>query len=294
MQKTQKIRLAAAAALVAATGLAVPTASQAATARNGVCEAGELCLYYNSNHAGSVSDFSTSISDYGSKQPGCYEFRGAGNGKGLCVKNQAASVWNRTGKSVTVFYNSGYAGSKQTFAAGAKANLNATLKNNNAGHFIGTPPSRTKLSYGLYRAAGGVITCGFDGYRTTSGRHEGIDLKRGLGSSVKSLTSGTVIKVVKGYRGRSGLSTIAVYNSSLNKTIIYLHANPTIKVGAKVAKGTHLGYEDWRGVSYSSSTHTHVEMRLGKQYYAAKSVNDYRLENPNPTTFWRSQGYSIG
>ena len=291
MQKTTMIRFAAAAALAAASGLAVPTASQAA-ARNGICETGELCLYYNSNHAGSVSDFTTSISDYGSKQPGCYEFRGAGKGKGLCVKNQAASVWNRTGKPVTVYYNSGYAGSKQTFAAGAKTNLNATLKNNNAGHYIGTPS--TKLSYGLYRAAGGVITCGFDGYTTTKGRHEGIDLKRGLGSSVKSLTSGTVIKVVKGYRGRAGLSTIAVYNSSLNKTIIYLHANPTVTVGAKVSKGTHLGYEDWRGVSYSSSTHTHVEMRLGKQYYAAKSVNDYTLSNPNPTSFWRSQGYSMG
>ena len=89
-----------------------------------------------------MSDFTTSISDYGSKQPGCYEFRGAGKGKGLCVKNQAASVWNRTGKPVTVYYN-----------------------------------------------------------------------------------------------------------SSLNKTIIYLHANPTVTVGAKVSKGTHLGYEDWRGVS---------------------------------------------
>lgn len=35
-------------------------------------------------------------------------------------------------------------------------------------------------------------------------------------------------------------------------------------------------------------------MRLGKQYYAAKSVNDYTLSNPNPTSFWRSQGYSMG
>lgn len=290
--KSTMIRLAAVATLAAGMGVAVPSTSQA-VARNGVCEAGEFCLYYNSNQAGSVSDFTTSISDYGSKQPSCFEFKGRGSGKGVCVKNNAASVWNRTGKPVTVFYNSGYTGSKQTFAAGTRANLNATLKNDNAGHYIGTPPTSTKLSYGLYRATGGRITCGFDGYTTTKGRHEGIDLKRGLGSSVKSLTSGTVIKVVKGYRGRSGLSTIAVYNSSLNKTIIYLHANPTVAVGKKVSKGTHLGYEDWRGVSYSSSTHTHVEMRLGKQYYAAKSVNDYRLDNPNPSSFWRSQGYSI-
>ncbi|WP_460599926.1 CHAP domain-containing protein [Flexivirga lutea] len=120
----------------AAFTMAMP-AAHAATARNGVCESGEFCLYYNSNEAGSVSDFNTSISDYGATQPGCYEFKGSGAGQGLCVKNQAASVWNRTGKTVYVYYNSGYAGSKQSFGAGVKGNLNATLKNNNAAHHIG-------------------------------------------------------------------------------------------------------------------------------------------------------------
>ena len=132
-----------AAALVAAPtllfglGSVAAPAAHAATARNGVCETGEFCLYYNSYEAGSVSDFSTSISDYGATQPGCYEFKGTGAGQGLCVKNNAASVWNRTGKTVTVFYNSGYAGASQSFAAGVKGNLNSTLKNNNASHRIG-------------------------------------------------------------------------------------------------------------------------------------------------------------
>ncbi|MGN6415479.1 peptidase inhibitor family I36 protein, partial [Flexivirga sp.] len=58
----------------AAFTMAMP-AAHAATARNGVCESGEFCLYYNSNEAGSVSDFNTSISDYGATQPGCYEFK---------------------------------------------------------------------------------------------------------------------------------------------------------------------------------------------------------------------------
>lgn len=120
----------------AAFTMAMP-AAHAATVRNGVCEAGEFCLYYNSGEAGSVSDFNTSISDYGATQPSCYEFKGAGAGKGLCVKNHAASVWNRTSKTVYVYYNSGYAGTKQGIAAGAKANLVAALKNNNAGHHIG-------------------------------------------------------------------------------------------------------------------------------------------------------------
>lgn len=123
--------------------LTAPTAQ--AAARDGICQAGEFCLYYNSGQLGSVSDFTTSISDYGPTQPECYDFKGAGAGKGLCVKNQAASVWNRTSSTVTVFYNSGYAGASQSFAAGAEANLNATLKNNNASHRIGgsTPPGGT-------------------------------------------------------------------------------------------------------------------------------------------------------
>jgi hypothetical protein len=121
--------------LAAALVAAAPSAD--AAARDGVCQSGEFCLYYNSNQAGSVSDFGGSIVDYGDSQPGCYEFKGAGNGKGLCVKNNAASVWNRTGGQVTVFYNSGHAGDSQTFNAGAKANLKAALKNENASHRFG-------------------------------------------------------------------------------------------------------------------------------------------------------------
>ncbi|MCX4471624.1 peptidase inhibitor family I36 protein [Micromonospora sp. NBC_01655] len=115
--------------------LAVAAPAQAAS-RDGICDAGEFCYYYNSDHAGSISDHTGSLADYGSTQPDCYEFKGAGNGQGLCIKNNAASVWNRTGNTVRVYYNSDYDGSyaHQDFAPGAKANLNATLKNNNASH----------------------------------------------------------------------------------------------------------------------------------------------------------------
>ncbi|MET7667369.1 peptidase inhibitor family I36 protein [Micromonospora luteifusca] len=116
--------------------LTVASPAQAA-ARDGVCDSGEFCYYYNSGNAGSISDFTTSIDDYGTTQPTCYDFKGAGAGKGLCIKNEAASVWNRTSKTVKVYFNSNFAGSTQSFAAGAKGNLNATLKNNNASHDIG-------------------------------------------------------------------------------------------------------------------------------------------------------------
>src|ERR1700712_3299716 len=91
-------------------GAAVLAAPAAAAGRDGTCNSGEFCYYFNSGEAGSVSDFTDSLDDYGATQPSCYEFKGAGNGKGLCVKNNAASVWNRTCKTVRVFFNSNFAG----------------------------------------------------------------------------------------------------------------------------------------------------------------------------------------
>lgn len=38
----------------------------------------------------------------------------------------------------------------------------------------------------------------------------------------------------------------------------------------------------------------HVEVYNGKVGYAKKSVGDYKLENPNPTSYWNSKGYIIG
>ncbi|MFI6514879.1 peptidase inhibitor family I36 protein [Spirillospora sp. NPDC050679] len=282
-------------AALALGGAVLATASPAsAAARDGSCDSGEFCYYFNSDNKGSVSDFTGSVSDYGTKQPSCFDFKGAGSGKGQCVKNAAASVWNRSSKTVRVYFNSGYGGKYQDFKAGAKSNLNSGLKNQNASHEF-SPSSRTNLSRGLYTLTGGRITCGFDGYTTTPGRHEGIDIARGIGSDVRALTAGQVISVVRGATGRAGLSTIAVYNASLNKTVIYLHSAPrsSLRVGQTVSRGQVIADESWHGVSSSASAHTHVEMRLGKQTRAAKSVNDPHLDNPNPTQFWTSQGYNV-
>lgn len=124
----------AVAALAAAGLTTLATTPASAAARDGVCDAGEFCYYYNSDNAGSVSDFTGSVSDYGTTQPSCYDFKGEGAGKGECIKNNAASVWNRSSVTVRVYFNTGYGGSSQDFGAGAKGNLNTTLKNNNASH----------------------------------------------------------------------------------------------------------------------------------------------------------------
>ncbi|WP_329519208.1 peptidase inhibitor family I36 protein [Spirillospora sp. NBC_01491] len=294
MSRLTRILTATTAALALSGGAAALTSPASAASRDGVCDDGEFCYYYNSGNAGSISDFTGSVSDYGTTQPSCYDFKGAGAGKGLCIKNQAASVWNRSTKTVRVYFNSNYGGTYQDFAAGAKGNLNSSLKNQNASHEF-NPSSRTNMSYGLYALSGGSITCGFDGYTTTPGRHEGIDIARGIGSDVHALVAGQVIYIARGANGSGGLSTISVYNSSLNKTVIYLHSAPraALAVGQQISRGQVIADEAWHGVSSSASAHTHVEMRLGKQTHAAKSVSDPTLDNPNPTSFWNSQGYNV-
>ncbi|MEV4108792.1 peptidoglycan DD-metalloendopeptidase family protein [Nonomuraea sp. NPDC049695] len=290
--------LAAATTAMALGGTVLATASPASAAsRDGICDTGEFCYYFNSNNQGSVSDFTESVDDYATTQPTCYDFKGPGEGKGQCIKNAAASAWNRSSKTVRVYYNSGHTGTYQDFAPGAKGNLNATLKNQNASHEFGptSSGSRTNMSYSLYATSGGSITCGFDGYSSTPGRHEGIDIARSIGSSVHALVAGTVINVARGSTGSGGLSTIAIYNSAANKTVIYLHSAPSssLRVGQSVSRGQVIATESWHGVGSSSAAHTHVEMRPGRTTLAAKSVGDPHLDNPNPTSFWNSQGYNV-
>jgi murein DD-endopeptidase MepM/ murein hydrolase activator NlpD len=293
VSKLHRFRTATAAVVAIGAALLIPASAASAADRDGVCDNGEFCYYFNSDNEGSISDFTDSVDDYGTEQPSCYDFKGAGNGKGKCIKNQAASVWNRSGKTVRVYFNSNYAGSYQDFAAGAKGNLNATMKNNNASHQF-SPSARTNLSHALYNASGGSITCGFDGYTTTPGRHEGIDIARSVGSDVHALVAGTVIYVARGATGSGGLSTISVYNASLNKTVIYLHTAPkaAVSVGDAISRGEIIADESWHGVSSASAAHTHVEMRPGRQTHAAVSVGDPVLDNPDPTSFWNSQGYN--
>lgn len=290
----------AAALAVVASGMTAMLAAPSAQAaeRNGVCETGEFCYSYNSGFTGSVSDHIGSLADYGTTAPSCYVFKSAAAGQNLCIKNNAASAWNRTTSPVTVYFNTNYGGSSQVIAANTKVDLNATLKNNNASHRIGVVATKPKMSYSIYKLSGGFMLCKFDGYGIPpcgsfpGYRHEGIDLKRGYGSNVYALVSGKVVRVTEG-SAPSGLSTIAIYNATLNKTIVYLHSNPSVVDNQIISKGQLIGTESYRGAGSQSNSHTHVEMRPGYVESAAIS-RDSTLVNPNPNTFWASQGYTVG
>ncbi|MBM7807659.1 hypothetical protein JOD57_003496 [Geodermatophilus bullaregiensis] len=150
MKTAQITRILIGLALVLAVSMVIPMPPAHAASRNGACDSGEFCYYYNSNNAGSISDFPAellSLANYGTDPATCYVFMTKGrSGYNQCIKNSAASVWNRTSETVIVYYNSNYDASvaSQAVAPGFKGNLSSQLKNNNASHraqSTGEPPA---------------------------------------------------------------------------------------------------------------------------------------------------------
>ncbi len=138
-----------------------------------------------------------------------------------------------------------------------------------------------KLISAVYNGAGGRLSCDFDGYTSTVGRHEGIDIALYKGANVYSVIDG---EVTAARTASGGLTTIAIYNSEYNLTVIYLHSqNFAVSVGNHVSKGQLISHE---GTGGTSSAHTHVEIRLGRQSYASVSQNDSKLDNPDPYPYW--------
>lgn len=98
---------------------------------NGVCEAHEVCLYYNSNCQGSFADFQVDIPDFAP-----YRFLSSGAGRGQGVKNNAASARNKdTNWIADIHFNSNYGGVRDRIpkASGCRNlvntyNENASLK----------------------------------------------------------------------------------------------------------------------------------------------------------------------
>lgn len=143
MSITPSPRLAGIASVVvlAVSALAAPTATAGtrATEQNGICEDGEICFYYGSDLAGSLSDFSpgTRVDDYGDSLSNCYRFISPGAGQGQCIKNNAESITNNTDFEVNL-HTSGPVGEyddmTQFIGTHFSENLDENLKNYNGWH----------------------------------------------------------------------------------------------------------------------------------------------------------------
>jgi hypothetical protein len=106
-----------------------------ASASSGNCESYDACLFYHQYGEGGY--FGDGGNDnYGA--PNYFTFGGCGqdncDGDGQQVRNNAAYVWNFNSHTVRVFYypNQSYNGPYQDIAGGTSANLNDSLRNNNA------------------------------------------------------------------------------------------------------------------------------------------------------------------
>jgi hypothetical protein len=130
----------AAASAVLGIAATISLASPATAAhKDGVCEAsasvlapGEMCLYFNSNQAGSIWDWrfaQGNVADFGALPQ---RFMTAGlPGYNDLVKNNAASAWNRFwGESVYVYYNSNFMGSSDFVGSQSKKQLVNTYNEN--------------------------------------------------------------------------------------------------------------------------------------------------------------------
>ncbi|HEX5116095.1 MAG TPA: peptidase inhibitor family I36 protein [Pseudonocardiaceae bacterium] len=127
------LTIAGAALAITAPLMAIGTPAFAA-ARDGVCDSGEFCYYFFSGEQGSLSDFTGSVANYGTTEPTCFDFKGPGTGQGQCIKNNAESVWNRSSRTVTVFFNSNFGGPFQNIEPGQRIDLIPALFDNNASH----------------------------------------------------------------------------------------------------------------------------------------------------------------
>jgi murein DD-endopeptidase MepM/ murein hydrolase activator NlpD len=114
------------------------------------------------------------------------------------------------------------------------------------------------------------------GYR---GGHSGLDMQtkdKSVYRPFYALASGNVI-----YAGGGAYNTIAIYNSAMNKTVLYLHARQvSVRAGQYVNAGTQLGYQGSTGAPSASAIHVHLEVRSGQTQ--SPSCGASYSGNPNP------------
>ncbi|MFJ6466182.1 hypothetical protein ACIQM0_35030 [Streptomyces sp. NPDC091387] len=99
------------------------------------CSVDYACLHYNSNNEGALYKQYYGILDYAGLTFSASTSTNGGNGAGQAVKNNAASVDNWDfDLGIRIYYNSNYDYSfaSQRIDKGGFANLNSTMKNNNA------------------------------------------------------------------------------------------------------------------------------------------------------------------
>ncbi len=283
-----------AAGLVAVIGLAaglLATAPAAtAAARDGVCQSGEFCLYYNSNHGGSLVDLVNSQRDYGTGS-GCVTFVSSGSGRGQCVKNNTASVWNRTGKPVFVFYNSDFGGTYDQVPNGAKVNLNSNVKNNNASQIVGDASLRFPLNVTQSQIKNRSPHWCWDSKTNCHHDYNASDIFAATGTAVVSPVNGTVmtVNVRAGSSACTSVGSTVTVKDAFGRLWYFAHMHnspaPVVHPGQHVTKGQRIGTVGTSSHALCTSSHLHVDMRVGvssRVSCSASACAGYGFVNDQP------------
>jgi murein DD-endopeptidase MepM/ murein hydrolase activator NlpD len=149
-------------------------------------------------------------------------------------------------------------------------------------HHLGDVSSYVKKLYNVSSTAGISFNYNLFGEMTGTNAHEGIDVYRGSGYSIKSISSGTI--VVR--NNSTALSVLGVYYPTYDITIFYMHMNIASSVpavGQQISKGATIGTEDNRGNGIG--VHTHIQIQSGSLTSAA-SGQDSTLSSLKPYNYF--------
>ena len=113
--------------------------------------------------------------------------------------------------------------------------------------------------------------------------HVGIDLDANIGDRVLSLSNGEVVYVASAQMKAGNLSSdgaVAIYNSTLQKTFIYLHMKESkVSVGDSVSAGMQIGLASNLGLG-EGDAHVHLEV--------IDSPSKPNLQGKTPTQYLNS------
>lgn len=246
------------AASIAVMGLFIGLAPSAtAAARNGVCESGEFCLYYNDTSTGSLVDMINSQRDYGTGS-GCIAYEN-GTQAGNCVKNTAGSAWNRTGKPVFVFYSGDYGSTYDQIPSGAQVKLNANVHKDNASHIIGNAALRFPLNVTQSQIKNHTPTWCWDSKTNCHHDYNAADIFASTNTPVVSPVAGTIKSV------GSNPARVTIKDSFGRLWYLTHMLDGSLTVGDEqaVSKGTAIGKVGNSADAAGTSPHLHIDMRVG-------------------------------
>jgi biotin carboxyl carrier protein len=248
-------------AALAASMLVTHAPSASASARDGLCDFGEFCLYYGPDRTGSLVDFVNTQRDY-TESSGCIRFIRAGAGQNSCVQNNAASAWNRSGGPVSVFYNSDFGGVYDIIPNNTGPNLNDNVRKDNASHIIGDASLRFPLNVTQAQIKNRTPHWCWDSKTNCHHDYNAADIFAAPGTAVVSPVKGTVMS-----KRVSSSGSTATVKDAFGRLWFFQHMDdnpaPVVTVGQSISKGDRIGTVGTRAHASGTDPHLHIDMRVG-------------------------------